>query len=94
MRKDSDVIKDMQHMTIFDNHQREIYDTLAHFNARASGLDDKAELIQIYLAQTEALKEIVRKHERSLRFMNGEKVEPEHHYVEAQLIGKSNLEML
>ena len=84
-------IENMTHLGIFDAYQREIYDTLALYNAQASGLKDKVELIQIYKAQNEALAEVLRKQHRALRWLNGETVEPEHHFVEAQLIGKSEL---
>lgn len=85
------MIEDMQHLTLFHAYQQEIQETVAHYNAKASGLTDKKELIEIYLAQNEALKEVLRKQNRAFRWMKGEKVEPEHHFVEAELVGKSNL---
>jgi len=87
-------MEDMQHMAVLESYQQEIFDTLSHYRARASGKTDKLELIQIYLDQNEAVKEVLRKQHRAFRFMRGEKIEPEHHLVYAELTGKSSLEML
>jgi hypothetical protein len=88
------MIEDMQHLGVFESYQQEIYDTLAHYRARASGVTDKATLIALYIEQNEALKEVLRKQHRAFRFMRGEKVEPEHHEVYAQLVGTSTMDML
>lgn len=87
------MIEDARHLSLFDDYQREIYDTLAQFRAQANGLDDKLLLIDIYIAQNEALKEVLRKQHRAYRWMRGEKVEPEHHTVYANLVGVSGLDV-
>ncbi len=88
------MIEDMTHLALFDDYQKEIFDTLSHFRARASGVTDKATLLALYIEQNEALKEVLRKQHRAFRWMRGEKVEPEHHLVYAQLVGKSTMDML
>lgn len=85
------MIDDSRHLTLFDSYQREIYDTLAQFRAQTNGLDDKATLISVYIAQNEALREVLRKQHRAFRWMRGEKVEQENHEVEAVLEGMGGL---
>ncbi len=87
------MIEDATHLKLFDDYQREIYDTLAQFRAQASGVDDKLQLIAIYIAQNEALKEVLRKQHRAFRWLRGEKVEQEHHEVYAQLEGEGSATM-
>jgi len=86
------MIEDMTHLGVFDAYQREILSTISQYNSRASGVTDKSTLIDIYLAQNDALREVLRKQNRALRWMRGEAVEPEHHEVEAVIIGVGGLE--
>jgi hypothetical protein len=88
------MIQDMQHMAVFESYQKEIYDTLAEYRARASGVTDKLQLIQLYIDQNEAVNEVLRKQHRAFRWMRGEKVESEHHLVYAQIDGRGGVEVL
>jgi hypothetical protein len=85
-------IEDATHLQVLDSLARELQQNLVDYNARANGGSDKATLLALRLEQNAALKEILRKQERHLRFMAGEKIEPEHHHVEAVLVGISGLE--
>lgn len=80
-------MEDMRHLGVLDGLAREIQQNLVEFNARASGLTDKAELLELRLAQNEALAELLRKQRRALQFMAGQKIEPEVHFGEVILQG-------
>jgi hypothetical protein len=51
-------------------------------------MNEKAALLALKLEQNELLAEIVRKQRRHLRFMNGEKIEPEVHHVQCTMTGE------
>jgi hypothetical protein len=82
------VIEDMTHLEVLKSLAWELQDCLIYYNARANGQTDKATLLALRLEQNAVLKEILKKQERHLRFMNGEKIEPEIHQVEAVLTGE------
>ncbi len=86
------MIEDMTHLGVLDALARELQDNLSHYNHRANGKTDKATLIALRIEQIADLREILRKQERHLRFMNGEKIEPETHIVEAVITGIGGLE--
>jgi hypothetical protein len=85
------MIVDMTHLGVLDALARELQDNLLHYNSRCSGIEDKRELLALRLQQNDDLTEILRKQRRHLRFMNGEKIEPETHVVEAVLTGFGGL---
>lgn len=66
-------------------------DTVEMFDRAAFGLDEAA-LIKLRLEQNAILAEIARKQARHLRFMAGEKIEPENHECEAVLFAVGGLE--
>lgn len=77
----------MTHLEVLKALASELQDNLIHYNRLANGQTDKASALQLRLEQNAALREILRKQERHLRFMNGEPIEPETHYVEAVIVG-------
>ena len=81
------MIEDMQHVGVCDALAKELQDNLVEYNRQASGVKDKKTLLAIRIAQNDILREILRKQLRHLRYMNGEKIEPETHYVEAEIFG-------
>jgi hypothetical protein len=86
------VIDDMTHLGVLDSLARELQENLVFYNSRSNGQTDKATLLALRLEQINTLREILRKQERHLRFMNGEKIEPENHLVEAIITGSGGLE--
>ena len=85
------MIDDMTHLGVLDSLARELQANLNDYNGRANGQTDKATLLALRLEQITVLREILRKQERHLRFMNGEKIEPENHLVEAVIAGTGGL---
>jgi hypothetical protein len=81
-------MEDMTHLGVLDSLARELQENLVLYNQRLNGVRDKEVLLGIRLEQNAALKEILRKQERHLRFMKGEKIEPENHAVEAVFTGE------
>lgn len=81
------MIEDMTHLQILDALQREIFDLLANFNARASGQTDKGYLVELRLEQNQNIVELLRQQNRALRHMIGEAVPPEAHEANAVLLG-------
>jgi hypothetical protein len=86
------MISDATHLSIFDAHQKELLNIIQAANAQTSGLTTKSDLIPIYLAQLDALTEAIRKQRRTLRWLNGEPIEPENHHIEAVISGFGGLE--
>ena len=86
------MIEDMTHLGVIESLARELQDNLNSYNRRANGETDKATLLALRLEQIASLREVLRKQERHLRFMNGEKIEPEIHVVEAVVTGLGGLE--
>ena len=91
MRKGSEM-EDMTHLGVLDALANELQMKLIEYNALADGMKDKKELLRLRIQQNEELKEILRKQLRHLKFMNGEKIEPETHFVEAVIEGKGGLQ--
>jgi hypothetical protein len=81
------MIEDMRHLQVIDDLQREIYVLLAHYNARCNGRTDKIELVDIRLAQHEALILKLQDQIRALNHLAGRPVEPVAHEATAVLIG-------
>lgn len=79
------IVKDVTYLGVIDGLARELQDVLTAYNNRANGLTEKAPLLALRLEQNEVLTETLRRQRRHLRFMNGEKIEPETHSVEAVL---------
>lgn len=86
------MIEDMTHLGVLDSLAKELQQNLIDYNARANGQTDKSTLLALRLEQIATLREILRKQERHIRFMNGEKIEPETHYVEAVVYGSGGLQ--
>jgi hypothetical protein len=82
----------MTHLAVFDSLAKEMQDNLVDYNRRANGQTDKTILCALRLEQIVALREILRKQERHIRYMNGEKIEPENHLVEAIILGTGGLD--
>lgn len=80
-------VKDARHLEVVEGHSRELMDLITQFNARASGVTDKEELLAIRLEQNAAMVELLRGHRRALQFMAGLPVEPQVHTAEAVLVG-------
>lgn len=85
------MIEDMTHLAVFDALANELQDNLVEYNRRANGETDKLKLAVLRLEQSDALTEILRKQRRHLRFIKGEKIEPETHVVEATIVGVGGL---
>jgi hypothetical protein len=86
------MIEDVTHIPVLDSLARELQQCLVDYNSRANGITDKATLLALRLEQNDALVEITRKQRRHLKFMSGEKIEPETHVIEATIIGLGGLE--
>lgn len=81
------MIEEMQHLAVLKALADELQAALSDYNARCNGQTDKTTLLGLRLEQNTLLAEIVRKQRRHLRYMNGEKIEPETHYAECVMIG-------
>ena len=81
------MIEDMKHLEDFAGLAREVMDMVAQYNARMSGLTDKAEMVSIRLEHIRDLTGLLQKQSRFLRYMAGEKVEPEVQFAEAIVTG-------
>ncbi len=81
----------MTHLGVLQRLAEELQQNLVDYNSRANGQTDKATLLALRLEQIIVLRELLRKQERHIRFMNGEKIEPENHLVEAVITGKGGL---
>lgn len=91
MKGEGGVIEDMTHLGVVDALARELQEVLNTYNAKSNGITDKATLLALRLEQNSVLAEVLRKQRRHLRFMNGEKIEPETHYAEAIITGRGGL---
>ena len=84
--------EDMTHLQVLHALAEELQQALADCNRKCNGIRDKATLLKFRLEQNELLEYILHKQRRHLRYMNGEKIEPEVHYAEAVLTGFGGLE--
>lgn len=79
-------MEDLRHVATFADVAREYEANLVEFNRRCNGVTDKDELIKITRERIEVVKDLVKKHERLLDFMEGKKIEPQQHFGEAVLL--------
>jgi hypothetical protein len=86
------MIEDMTHLAVMESLAKELMECLLDYNRKTSGITDKTTLIAMRLEQSDVLTEILRKQRRHLRFMNGEKIEPEIHYAECTIVGIGGME--
>lgn len=80
-------IDDKQFLSLIHDQVRQIQENVVEYNSRANGLTDKGPLLDLRIEQYAALREMVAEHERILRFLRGEKVEPKAHEAKAVLTG-------
>lgn len=80
-------IADATHLATIEGHKAEIFNLISTFNSRSNGLTSKPDLTQLRLDFICELRELLRHHERALRHMRGEPVEPEVQFAQAVLIG-------
>lgn len=85
------MIEDATHLEVITRLADELQECLVRYNRNCNGELDKRTLLTLRLAQNAELKEILRRQERHLRFMNGEKIEPETHFVEAVIDGRGGV---
>lgn len=86
-------IDDKQFLGLIDDQVRQIQANIVEYNSRANGMTDKEPLLNLRIEQYVALREMVVEHERILRFLRGEKVEPKAHEARAVLIGLGSAAM-
>jgi hypothetical protein len=80
-------MEDMTHMVPLDAIGRELVDIATEYNRRVNGLTDKAELIAIRREQLDMVEDFLKKNRRTLKYLNGDPIEPIVHHGEAVLIG-------
>lgn len=78
---------DMRYLEVLDEIDRELQQVVVDYNLRMLGVVGKKNLLKIRLEQNLVLAEIVKKHNRVLRFQMGEEIEPVAHAGEAVLLG-------
>lgn len=77
----------MRYLEVLDEIDRELQQVVVDYNLRMLGVVGKKNLLKIRLEQNLVLAEIVKKHNRVLRFQMGEEIEPVAHAGEAVLLG-------
>jgi hypothetical protein len=85
------MIEDMTHLEVIKRLSDELQQCLIDYNLRSNGCTDKKTLLALRLEQVVVLREMLRRQERHLRYMNGEKIEPEAHAIEAVIDGRGGL---
>lgn len=81
------MIEDMRHLEMFAAHAQEVADVIVRYNECINGVTDKAELVRLRLNHVREMISLLERQARALRFMAGEKIEPEMHFGEAVLVG-------
>lgn len=81
------VIEDVQYLQILDSYTHDAQRVIFKYNELTNGKKDKAELLELYLARNAELTELLRQQTRAIRYMKGEKVEPEVQFAEAVIEG-------
>lgn len=76
----------MTHMQFFTDVERELTAAIVDYNRKVSGVTDKATLIALRIEQADYLIELLKKHRRTMDFMQGKPVEPVTHFGEAILL--------
>lgn len=59
---------------------------IVEFNRRLSGVEDKDAICALRREQYERIEEMIGRHKRAIDFMQGNPVEPQHHFGEAVLL--------
>lgn len=80
------VVEDKRHMDIFWQMTAEIENHAVEYNRRMSGVTDKKTLIAERSRYNKELIALIDKHDRAMRFMAGQPVQPETHFGEGVLI--------
>ncbi len=78
---------DMKYLEVLDEIDRELQRVVSEFNLRMIGIVGKRNLLNLRMEQNAILADMVKKHNRILRFQLGEDVEPVAHAGEAVLLG-------
>ncbi len=85
------MIEDQKHLGVLAAHIREIQEWVVNYNTTTNGVTDRETLLRLQMEFNNDLAETLRKQSRSLKFMLGDKVEPEMQFAEIVLNGKGGV---
>jgi len=77
---------DMSHMQFFVEVEKELTAAIVNYSRRVFGITDRDKLIALRTEQAELLMDLIKKHRRTMDFMQGKPVEPVTHFGEAVLL--------
>jgi len=78
-------MEDMSHMQFFQEVDQELTAAIVEYQRKTFGIVDRNKLIALRTEQAELLMDLIKKHRRTMDFMQGKKVEPMAHSAEAVL---------
>ena len=82
------MIEDKTHLALLNEIATELERLVVTFNARASGITERGQLMALRLEQNELLAEMVHRHRRALDYAAGRPVPPQVHFAETVLHGE------
>jgi hypothetical protein len=79
-------MEDMSHMKFFQEVEQELTAVIVGYNRKTFGITDMDKLIALRTEQAELLMDLIKKHRRTMDYMQGKPVEPVTHFGEAVLL--------